>query len=245
MVKVVVESVRKPVKEENLRVVILKELDGARKLPIWMGAPQGDSIILQLKDLPATPPRIPMTYDIIKRLLDLGGLVLREVVITSIEDSTYYAKLRFNQGNGDQVLEEDSRPSDAINIALRVGAPILVDEAVLQNSGIRPPSPGELEDPTRISVLRRKIKDALEDTVAEELAPEVQKQSMLRQQMVARFNTSELYDLCFDLGIDYEMFPWQVKGDFVRELIRYFQRREELPLLEKTLHKLRPKVAWE
>jgi bifunctional DNase/RNase len=245
MVEVVVESVRKPIKNENLRVIILEELDGARKLPIWMGAPQGDSIILQLKDDPTIQPRISMTYDIIKRLLDLGGLTLKEVAITRIEDATYYAKLRLTRENGDQVLEEDSRPSDAINIALRVGAPILVDEAVMQNSGIRPPSPDELEDPTRISVLRRREKEALQDTVAEELAPEVKKRAMLRQQMVARFNTSELSDLCFDLGIDHEGFPRQVKGDFVRELIAHFIRREELPLLETTLRQLRPSVSWD
>ncbi len=107
--------------QRNLPVVILEEQNGSRWLPIWIGPAEARSIALQIGN--QTSPR-PNTHDLAKRVIDgLEGEVVR-VVVTELRDSTYFATLSLRV-RGDMVVI-DSRPSDAIAIALRVGAPIFV-----------------------------------------------------------------------------------------------------------------------
>ena len=107
--------------QRNLPVVVLEERDGSRWLPIWIGPAEARSIALQIEE--KTSPR-PNTHDLAKRVIDgLQGEVVR-VVVTELRDSTYFATLALRV-RGDVVVI-DSRPSDAIAIALRVGAPIFV-----------------------------------------------------------------------------------------------------------------------
>ena len=114
-------------------VVLLKSVgqDTPRTLPIFIGMPEAQAIALQLNEM--TPPR-PMTHDLLKNVLDVLEARLERVVVDRIEDGTFYAKLVLNFEG--QELEVDSRPSDAIALALRCKAPMFVAEAVFEEAGV-------------------------------------------------------------------------------------------------------------
>lgn len=106
-------------------VVVLEERDGPRLLPIWVGEAEAGSIAAELAR--RTPPR-PNSHDFAKRLLQSADAVVVRVVVTEVRDGTYYASL-WLRANG-ATREIDARPSDAIALALRTGAPILVRETL-------------------------------------------------------------------------------------------------------------------
>lgn len=111
--------------------LILKESNGKRKLPIIIGAFEAQSIALELEGM--KPPR-PLTHDLLKNVIDTFAVSLNEVYINELRDGTFYAKLIVE---GMSNMEEiDSRPSDAIALAVRFGAPIFVDEEVLEEAGV-------------------------------------------------------------------------------------------------------------
>ncbi len=111
-------------------VVVLEEEAGSRVLPIWIGLAEARSIAAELE---AVPARRPNTHDLAKRLIDrLEGSVER-VVVTALDDGVYYAVLVVRRGGGS--VEIDSRPSDAIAIALRTGAPVFVRESLFEGGG--------------------------------------------------------------------------------------------------------------
>jgi RNA polymerase sigma factor (sigma-70 family) len=110
-----------------LRVVLLREKRGSgRLLAIWVGPAEGDALALQLGG--DSMPR-PLTPDLMARLLEAAGARIERVTISSLRDETFYAVVRLVGGDGPE--EIDARPSDALNLAARVGAPIFVDEEVL------------------------------------------------------------------------------------------------------------------
>ncbi|MDD8017191.1 MAG: bifunctional nuclease family protein [Bacteroidota bacterium] len=111
--------------------LILKETNGKRKLPIIIGAFEAQSIALELEGM--KPPR-PLTHDLMKSIVDTFAVSLNEVCISELRDGTFYAKL-FIEGVS-ETHEIDARPSDAIALAVRYGAPIYVDEQVLGEAGI-------------------------------------------------------------------------------------------------------------
>jgi len=107
-------------------VVILQEKDGQRLLPIWIGQPEAESIVMQMHNVKR--PR-PLTHDLCKSIIvGLGG-ALQKVQISRVEKNTYYAELHISR-NGDMV-QVDARPSDSIAIALRLSAPIFAAEELL------------------------------------------------------------------------------------------------------------------
>ena len=107
-------------------VVILQEKEGERLLPIWIGQPEAESIVMQMHNIKRVRP---LTHDLCKSLIvGLGG-ALKKVHITRVEKNTYYAELHIAR-NGD-VVQVDARPSDSIAIALRLSAPIYASEALL------------------------------------------------------------------------------------------------------------------
>jgi bifunctional DNase/RNase len=109
-------------------VVILQEKDGQRLLPIWIGQPEAESIVMQMHNIKRARP---LTHDLCKSLIvGLGG-DLERVNITRVEKNTYYAELRIAR-NGD-VVQVDARPSDSIAIALRLSAPIFASESLLSD----------------------------------------------------------------------------------------------------------------
>jgi bifunctional DNase/RNase len=109
--------------------LILKEVNGDRRLPIIIGAFEAQSIALEMEGI--RPPR-PLTHDLMKNLLDAVGVELAEINICELRDGTFYAKLIFDN------QEIDSRPSDAIALAVRTGVPIFVAEKVMQDAAFFP-----------------------------------------------------------------------------------------------------------
>lgn len=113
----------------NMPIVILKDVEGESVLPIWVGIYEANAIALEIEKV-ATPR--PMTHDLIKNLLTGLGANVHKVVVTELKDDTFFAVI-WTEREG-QVISIDSRPSDALALALRVDCPIYVDDEVLQNS---------------------------------------------------------------------------------------------------------------
>lgn len=109
--------------DNDAPVVVLEEEGGKRWLPIWVGSAEARSIALEIESL--HPPR-PNTHDLARDLIHSLDAELARVVVTELRDGTYYARLHLRGASGD--VQIDSRPSDAIAIALRTGAPIFVRE---------------------------------------------------------------------------------------------------------------------
>jgi bifunctional DNase/RNase len=113
------------------RVVILKEKDTDRYLPIWIGPAEADAIAVKLQGV--SVPR-PLTHDLIHSMVDLLGASFNSIVGGDLKNDTFFAKIVLNVDGGQ--MEVDSRPSDAIALAVRVEAPIFADDAVLEKAGI-------------------------------------------------------------------------------------------------------------
>ena len=111
----------------GMYILLLHQIDGNQTLPIWIGKPEADSIALALGKV--VTPR-PLTHDLIKNIFDTFHVRITKVIITQIIDNTYYAVIYANDGNGEITI--DSRPSDAVAVAVRVQVPIFVDEDVLE-----------------------------------------------------------------------------------------------------------------
>src|SRR5687768_4369189 len=110
----------------NSYVLILQEKNGRRLLPIWIGQPEAESIVMQMHSIKRERP---LTHDLCRSLIvGLGGS-LRRVQITRVQKNTYYAELHIHRG--DTVVHVDARPSDSIAIALRLDAPIFATESLL------------------------------------------------------------------------------------------------------------------
>ena len=110
----------------NSYVVVLQERGGTRLLPIWIGQPEAESIVMHMHSVKRARP---LTHDLFKSLLLGLNAQLRRVQITRVEKSTYYAELHIQREN--TLVQIDSRPSDSIAIALRLGAPIFASDALL------------------------------------------------------------------------------------------------------------------
>ena len=115
----------------NQPIVLLKEADGHRYLPIWVGAVEATAIAFALQGIQT--PR-PMTHDLLRDILDETDVTVERVLINELVDQTFFALIRLNSA-GD-AKEVSSRPSDAIALAVRVNVPIFADEDVLEQAGI-------------------------------------------------------------------------------------------------------------
>ena len=113
----------------NMPIVVLKDVNGSGILPIWVGIYEANAIALEIEKV--TTPR-PMTHDLIKILLLGLGTTMRKVVVSELKEDTFYAVIWLER-NGD-LISVDSRPSDALALALRLDCPIYVDDAVLKSS---------------------------------------------------------------------------------------------------------------
>jgi len=113
----------------NLPVVILKDVEGNRALPIWIGSFEANAIALEMERV--TPPR-PMTHDLIRNILEGLKAKVSRIVVNDLRDNTYYAVIFLSVNDTEVAI--DSRPSDAIALALRVKAPIFVAEKVIREA---------------------------------------------------------------------------------------------------------------
>ena len=115
----------------NQPIVLLKEREGERFLPIWIGAMEATAIAFALQGIVTARP---MTHDLMKNLLEELGVNVERVVITELRDGTFYAVIQMQQ-NGSS-FEVSSRPSDAIALAVRVNVPVFANEEVLTEASI-------------------------------------------------------------------------------------------------------------
>ncbi len=113
----------------NMPIVVLKDLNGNTILPIWVGIYEANAIALEIEKV--STPR-PMTHDLIKTLLLGLGTGIRKVVVSELKDDTFYAVIWLDRDG--ELISVDSRPSDALALALRLDCPIYVDESVLKTS---------------------------------------------------------------------------------------------------------------
>jgi uncharacterized protein len=113
----------------NMPIVILKDINGNTVLPIWVGVYEANAIALEIEKV--STPR-PMTHDLIKTLLLGLNTGLRKVVVSELKDDTFYAVIWLEREG--HVVSIDSRPSDALALALRMDCPIFVDDEVLKHS---------------------------------------------------------------------------------------------------------------
>ena len=119
----------------NQPIVLLKEQQGERYLPIWIGAVEATAIAFALQGV--EPPR-PLTHDLMRDLLSGLHVAVDRIVVTELRDGTFYAEIHLS--SGEEPIVVSSRPSDAIALAVRVRVPIFADESVLTEAGI------EIED---------------------------------------------------------------------------------------------------
>jgi bifunctional DNase/RNase len=115
----------------NMPIVILKDASGPAVLPIWVGIYEANAIALEIEKV--STPR-PMTHDLIKNLLLGLEALVRKVVVSELKDDTFYAVIWLERDG--QTISIDSRPSDALALALRVDCPIYVEDEVLKNSKV-------------------------------------------------------------------------------------------------------------
>jgi hypothetical protein len=115
----------------NMPIVVLKDLHGSSILPIWVGIYEANAIALEIEKVQT--PR-PMTHDLLKNVLLGLDVRVQKVVVSDLKDDTFYALIWVERGG--QIMSIDSRPSDALALALRVDCPIFVNEEVLKSSKV-------------------------------------------------------------------------------------------------------------
>jgi bifunctional DNase/RNase len=125
------------------RVVILKEKEADRYLPIWIGPAEADAITVRLQEVAVARP---LTHDLLRDVLDKLGAQVESVIVNDLADDTFYARIYLTV-NGERV-EIDSRPSDAIALAVRVQVPIYAEETVLERAGVQLDHEGQPIDRT-------------------------------------------------------------------------------------------------
>jgi len=123
-------------------IIILKDVQSDTMLPIWVGAYEANAIALEIEKI--APPR-PMTHDLLRNLIVELGVQVDRVVVTSLRDNTFFAVIEMRNSEGDRMVL-DSRPSDAIALALRADCPIYVDMEVIKASSRNLPT-DESEEP--------------------------------------------------------------------------------------------------
>ncbi|MFH0765084.1 MAG: bifunctional nuclease domain-containing protein [Calditrichota bacterium] len=149
-------------------VVILKEREGLRWLPIFIGAPEAHNISLLLQGLKYVRP---LTYDLFNNLLEAAGARVEAVSITDLRDNTFFAEVQILLAN-DRIRAIDARPSDAIALAIKTRAPIFVSSKVMDEAGLTgeevPPSPPDIH--TQIQELNNRLNEAVEQEAYENAA---------------------------------------------------------------------------
>jgi bifunctional DNase/RNase len=130
MIEMMIDSIRVSLMNYQ-RVVILKEKVAKRYLPIWIGPAEADAIAVKLQGV--NVPR-PLTHDLLCQVIDSLGASIKSIIVSDLKSDTFYAKVILNVDGGQ--IEIDSRPSDALALAVRAEVPIYADEGVMDKAGI-------------------------------------------------------------------------------------------------------------
>ena len=144
LVEVVVESVRVHMLSSQ-HVVLLKQTDRERYLPIWIGPWEANAIATRLQGV--TPER-PFTHDLFAATLDQLGATVKRVIVSSLDEETFHATLELELGG--RTIDIDARPSDALALAVRAGVRIFADEGVMDRAAVEP----EMEVDEKLEVFR-------------------------------------------------------------------------------------------
>ncbi len=139
MVEVTIDSIRVSLMSQH-RVVILKDVDSDRYLPIWIGPFEAEAITVTLQEVEV--PR-PLTHDLLKNVITTMGGVVERIVVSELRDEVFYARIVM-EANGKH-LEIDSRPSDALALAVRLHVPVYIEEAVMEKAAVLPEDEVETE----------------------------------------------------------------------------------------------------
>lgn len=165
MIELTIESIRVSLRNYQ-RVVILREKDADRYLPIWIGPAEADAIAVRLQEVAVARP---LTHDLLTNMIENLGGVVRAVVVNDLANDTFFARIHIEQAG--QIIEVDSRPSDAIALAVRTGVPIYADESVLDRAGVMLNADGEAVDsaggPAGITPEERAKLSAFSDFISE------------------------------------------------------------------------------
>lgn len=132
MVEVEIDSIRVSLMSQH-RIVILKDITSDRFLPIWIGPYEAEAITVSLQQMEVARP---LTHDLLRNVLETLGAEVQQVNITDLRDDVFYARIIVHV-NGHE-LEIDSRPSDALALAVRVHVPVFVDEGVMEQAAAEP-----------------------------------------------------------------------------------------------------------
>jgi bifunctional DNase/RNase len=162
VIEVFVESIRVNMTNYK-RVVMLKEKTAPRYLPIWIGHFEADAIAIPMQNVPV---QRPLTHDLLSSIIGALGGKVTQVVISELSEETFYAKLVIDDDG--RHVEVDSRPSDAIALAIRAKVPIYVEESVLDQAGMvfesegdegegEAQAPAEILDETKLTVFKEFI----------------------------------------------------------------------------------------
>jgi bifunctional DNase/RNase len=130
MIEMLIDSIRVSLMNYQ-RVVILKEKDSDRYLPIWIGPAEADAIAVKLQDVTVARP---LTHDLLRSIIDVLGATVSSIIVSELKNDTFYAKIVLTVDGGQ--MEVDSRPSDALALAVRANVPIFAEEVVLDKAGI-------------------------------------------------------------------------------------------------------------
>jgi uncharacterized protein len=144
-------------------IVLLKTADGNKFLPIWIGHPEAAAILMKLQS--QAPPR-PMTHDLLSDMLEQLGAQILRITVTELRENTFYAQITLQQDGGE--IEIDSRPSDAIALAIRAEAPIFAADRVIEESAIE--FEGEEIDQDRLDEEVAKFRNFLDEVTPEDFA---------------------------------------------------------------------------
>ncbi len=148
MVELTIESIRVSLMNYQ-RVVILKEKESDRYLPIWIGPAEADAIAVRLQEVAVARP---LTHDLLRTIIDSLGATVLHILVSDLSNDTFFARIALAVDGKE--LEIDSRPSDAIALAVRAQVPIYAEESVLEKAGVRldqegqPLEKGEEIEPT-------------------------------------------------------------------------------------------------
>ena len=137
----------------NMPIIILRDDEDKRSLPIWVGIFEANAIALELEKIPTARP---MTHDLIKNILESLEAQVLKIVVTDLKENTFFAELHLKLGGTEYTV--DSRPSDAIALALRVSAPIFVDEDVVRRAKTVEVAPKESDDQEKLKEWLERLK---------------------------------------------------------------------------------------
>lgn len=171
MKKVLPLTIQSGLSQSGSYILMLGEVGGTRQIPIFIGAYEAQNLMLAQQ---SAKTRRPMTHELMCSMMEKYGLTLQEVTIDRVEDGIFYATLHISDGFNESTI--DSRPTDAITLALLTGTPILVDDKVMEETGVDEiPAPATFSDERTIELLEEELRRC-EEREDYERAAEIQKQ---------------------------------------------------------------------